>query len=448
LEQAQIDFENEGGETYICGNPPYKGSQSQIEEQKSDLKDIFDARTKNWKSLDYVSGWFMKAADYAKQTTATAAFVATNSICQGRQVDTLWSLILSAGYEIAFAHTSFKWSNLASRKAGVTVVIVGISNHLSRVRRLFSVAGDGSTIVKVVDNINAYLVPAPNVIVNQLSRPLSDLEGMSFGNMPNDGGHLLLDVGQAANAIENHGVERRFIRPFVGSEEFINGFERRCIWVQEADSIAANDNAWLRSRFESVKTKRRTSTRATTVKLANIPYRFGEVRQTGKETTAIVPSVSSETREYLPVGYLPQGTIVSNLAFALYDAPLWNMALIASRLHLVWIATVCGKLETRYRYSNTLGWNTFPLPTLTEKNKADLTRCAEDILLAREAHFPATIADLYEPDKMPEYLRHAHERNDEVLERIYIGRRFKNDTERLEKLFDLYTKMTKTEATA
>jgi hypothetical protein len=141
------------------------------------------------------------------------------------------------------------------------------------------------------------------------------------------------------------------------------------------------------------------------------------------------------------VGYSAPGAIVSNLAFALYNAPLWDMALIASRLHLVWIATVCGKLETRYRYSNTLGWNTFPVPTLTEKNKADLTRCAENILLAREAHFPATIADLYDPDNMPDDLRHAHRRNDEVLERIYIGRLFKNDTERLEKLFDLYTKM-------
>lgn len=152
--------------------------------------------------------------------------------------------------------------------------------------------------------------------------------------------------------------------------------------------------------------------------------------------------MSSERREWFPAGLLPAGTVISNLAFMISDAPLWNMALIVSRLHLVWIATVCGKLKTDFRYSNTLGWNTFPVPTLTDKNKADLTRCAEEILLAREAHFPATIADLYDPDNMPADLRDAHERNDEVLERIYIGRRFKNDTERLEKLFDLYTKMT------
>ena len=445
LDQAQIDFENEGGETYICGNPPYRGSQWQTDEQKADLKVIFDGRANNWKSLDYVSGWFMKAADYGTKTQAVAAFVATNSICQGRQVDTLWPLIFSAGYEIAFAHTSFKWANLASYNAGVTVVIVGISNHAGKIRRLFSEDDIGSAIVNAVDNINAYLVPGPNVVVAQLSRPLSNLEEMSFGNMPNDGGHLLLTADEAAVAIARYGVEQAFIRPFVGSQEFINGVERRCIWVGKTEYDIAKTNAWLRGRFEAVKAQRTVSGRATTAKLSSVPFRFGEVRQKGDETVIIVPSVSSETREYLPVGFSSAGTIVSNLAFALFNAPLWNLALIASRLHVVWIATVCGKLKTDFRYSNTLGWNTFPVPTLTEKNKADLIRRAEDILLAREAHFPATIANLYEvkdgASKMPANLREAHERNDEVLERIYIGRRFRNDTERLEKLFDLYSKM-------
>jgi hypothetical protein len=191
---------------------------------------------------------------------------------------------------------------------------------------------------------------------------------------------------------------------------------------------------------------RRQSVKSATVAWAAHPYRFVEIRSPEYTTAILTPRVSSVGREYLPTGLLPARSIVTE-AFALYDAPLWNMALIASRLHLVWIATVCGKLKTDYRYSNTLGWNTFPVPTLTEKNKADLTRCAEDILLAREAHFPKTIADLYDPDDMPADLREAHERNDEVLERIYIGRRFRNDTERLEKLFDLYTKMTASAAT-
>ncbi|WP_127075810.1 class I SAM-dependent DNA methyltransferase [Rhodomicrobium lacus] len=448
LDQSQIDFENEGGETYICGNPPYRGSQWQTNEQKSDLKAIFEGRTTNWKSLDYVAGWFMKAADYGTKTNAVASFVSTNSICQGRQVETLWSLIFETGHEIAFAHTSFKWANLASHSAGVTVVIVGISNHTGRTRLLFSDTGDNGTTVKDVENINAYLVPGPNVIVGPLSRPINGLSDMSFGNMPNDGGHLLLDADEAATAIKNHAVPPKYVRPFIGSQEFVRGIERRCIWVADNEYEAASGNAWLKERFEGVCAQRSGSGRATTNALAVTPYRFGEVRQKGDEAVIAVAAISSENRDYLPCGLLPPGTIISNKCYALYDAPLWNMALIASRLHWVWIGTVCVRLEMRFSYSNTLGWNTFPVPTLTEKNKADLTRCAEDILLAREAHFPATIADLYDPENMPANLREAHERNDEVLERIYIGRRFRNDTERLEKLFEMYTKMTSSLGTA
>jgi hypothetical protein len=448
LDQSDVEFENEGGETYICGNPPYKGSQWQTAEQKSDLKAIFDGRTENWKSLDYVSGWLMKAADYGARTTTVSAFVSTNSICQGRQVEALWLPIFKTGNEIGFAHTSFKWANLASYNAGVTVVIVGISRNPGRVRRLFSDEEGKGPTVKSVENINPYLVPVPNVIVGALTRPLSNISVMGFGSMPNDGGHLLLDATEAASAVRDHAVPQGFIRPFVGSQEFIRGIERRCIWVGDEEYEAANQNPWLRKRFECVQAQRATSDRATTRALATTPYRFGEVRQSGNERSIVVPSVSSEVREFLPVGIPQPNSIISNLAFALYDAPLWNVALVASRMHLIWIATVCGKLETRYRYSNTLGWNTFPVPTLTEKNKADLTRCAEDILLAREAHFPASIAELYDPENMPPDLRAAHDRNDEVLERIYIGRRFKNDTERLEKLFELYSKMVAPKARA
>lgn len=198
----------------------------------------------------------------------------------------------------------------------------------------------------------------------------------------------------------------------------------------------------MESRFQAVQKQRSTSSRKTTKELSKHPYRFGEVRQKGDEKIIAIAAISSENRDFLPCGLLQSGTIISNKCYALYDAPLWNMALIASRLHWVWIGTVCVRMRTDFSYSNTLGWNTFPVSTLTEQNKTDLTRCAENILLAREAHYPATIADLYNPKNMPEDLRVAHEANDEVLERIYIGRRFKNDTERLEKLFELYTKMT------
>ena len=196
LDQAQIDFENEGGETYICGNPPYLGSTWQSTRQKEDLQRIFEWRTETWKALDYVSGWFMKAADYGTQTSAVAAFVATNSICQGQQVPFLWPLIFKTGHEIAFAHTSFKWTNLASHKAGVTVVIVGISNHAERIRKLYSLAENAESIAKETPNINAYLVAGPNIVVEKAMKPLTEVSVMDFGNKADDGGHLTLTPHQ------------------------------------------------------------------------------------------------------------------------------------------------------------------------------------------------------------------------------------------------------------
>ena len=441
LDQPEIDFENEGGETYICGNPPYRGSQWQTAEQKAELKSVFEGRTTKWKSLDYVAGWFMKAADYGVHTPTASAFVATNSICQGRQVATLWPLIFRTGHKIAFAHTSFKWANLASHNAGVTVAIVGVSNRPGPLRRQYSVGTEGKAIVRESGNINPYLVSGPDALVRPRRKPMADLHEMSFGNMPNEGGHLLIGRADAEDAVERHGVDPRFIRSFLGSREFIRGTERRCIWVTSEDRPKAMENEWLAARFEAVRAQREASNRSTTRQLADVPHRFGEVRQSGSELSIVVPRVSSENRPYLPVGLVAAGTIIGDRNFALFDAPLWNMALIASRLHWVWVGTVCVRLRTDFSYSNTLGWNTFPVPTLTAKNRADLTVCADNILLAREAHFPATIADLYASDGMPENLRAAHDRNDEVLERIYIGRRFRNDTERLEKLFELYTKM-------
>lgn len=442
LDQAQIDFENEGGETYICGNPPYLGFTWQTAEQKSDLETIFGHRTRSWKSLDYVAGWFMKAADYGTQTNAVSAFVSTNSICQGEQVPILWPLIFRTGHEITFAHTSFKWANLASYNAGVTVAVIGISNHPGKIRHLFSVAEGDSVIAKEVEQINAYLVPGLNVIVEAVSRPPVDKASMVWGNKPSDGGNLILSVSEANEAIAREPFVSDFIFDFVGSQEFVKGVVRKCLWIEDSDIGKAEASAFIASRLAAVRAMRAASNAVSTQAYAQKPHRFRQIQGRAKESSIVVPKVTSESRPYLPVGILSAHTIVSDNAFALYDAPMWNMAVIASRLHMIWVKTVCGQLETRLRYSNTMGWNAFPIPALTDKNRGDLTRCAEDILLAREAHFPATIADLYDPEAMPDDLREAHERNDEVLERIYIGRRFRNDTERLEKLFELYTKMT------
>ncbi len=442
LDQAQIDFENEGGETYICGNPPYLGSQWQSTEQKEDLGSIFDGRTKSWKSLDYVAGWFMKATDFGMHTESSAAFVSTNSICQGQQVPILWPLIFQTGHEITFAHTSFKWANLASHNAGVTVAIVGISNHAGVIRRLFTPSDDDGTVLREADNINAYLVAAPNVSVSPRPKPLDERAPMQFGNHPYYGASLIFSRQEGQEIVSTYPAASRFVRPLYGSKEFISAAPRACLWIEEQDLPSAVEIPPIAQRIGDVaKSRRRAKQDKAAQKLAETPYRFRD-QVAAERSVMAVPRVSSENRPYLPVGILPPESIIQEQSFALYDAPLWNMALIASRLHLVWIGTVCGKLKTDFRYSNTLGWNTFPVPKLTEKNKADLTRCAEDILLAREAHFPASIADLYDPEKMPADLRAAHDRNDETLERIYIGRRFRNDTERLEKLFALYTRMT------
>ncbi|MFZ2881174.1 MAG: DNA methyltransferase, partial [Phototrophicaceae bacterium] len=448
LNQAEIDFENEGGETYICGNPPYLGSKWQTDEQKSELKGIFEQRTTSWKSLDYVAGWFMKAADYGTQTNASSALVSTNSICQGVQVPIIWPLIFKTGHKIAFAHSSFKWSNLASHNAGVTVVIVGLSNQYQGPSRLFSLDDRGMTVVKEATNINAYLVDGRDIDIQPSKQSISGTAYMDLGNMPKDGGNLLLSFEEAEAAIAAEPGISSFVRDFVGSQEYVKGIVRRCLWIEDGDVAEARRSPFISARLEGVREMRLKSDAQSTREFADRPHRFKQIQGCGRESSIVVPKVSSEGRPYLPVGLLSSFSIVSDNAFALYDAPLWNMALIASRLHLVWVKTVCGQLETRLRYSNSMGWNAFPVPPLTDKNKADLKRCAEDILLAREHHFPATIADLYDPDNMPADLRAAHERNDEVLERIYIGRRFKNDTERLEKLFDLYTKMTAAAAPA
>lgn len=442
LNQTEIDFENEGGETYICGNPPYLGSKWQSKKQKTELQQIFEKRTKSWKSLDYVAGWFMKAAEYGTQTNSAAAFVSTNSICQGQQVPILWPVIFKTGHKITFAHTSFKWANLASKNAGVTVVIVAIGEKTKSNSRLFSISKDGSALERQVNHINAYLVAGKENTVEPLRRPISGLSSMLFGNMPRDGGHFVLNGSEKQKVLHQYPEIEKFIRPYLGSEQMIQGKPRWCVWIDDSEVDFANSHPFLLGVLERVRDFRLKSAAKSTCDFAAQPHRFVQIAGTAKSHSLAVAKVSSERRSYLPVDLLDSNTIVSDLLFALYDAPLWNMAIVASTMHLVWIGTVCGKLKTDFRYSNTLGWNTFPVPQLTDKNKADLTRCAENILLAREAQFPSTIADLYASGSMPEELRHAHERNDEVLERIYIGRRFKNDTERLEKLFDLYSNIT------
>lgn len=435
LDQAEIDFDNEGGETYICGNPPFKGTRKQGAQEKDDLEQVFAKLTTKWKNVDYVGAWLMKAALYNNQCDAPFAFVSTNSLCQGQQVPIVWSLLDKLGFRIRFAHTSFKWSNLAANKAGVTVVVTGVDKRQGGNRSIFT-----DDIKREVSNINPYLTHHNISILLAEKKPRFTSMPMEYGVYYSKSAGLILTTDEKERLVKT-GLPSKFLRRFIGSSEYIGGQERYCLWIDDDELNEALEFEEVRERIASVKKDRLETEDESVNKLALKPHQFREKK--GDEAEKIfIPIVSSESREYLPAGIADQSTIPTNKAFFIPNGQLWALSIIVSKLHLSWVATVCGRLEMRLSYSNTLGWNTFPLPKLTEKNKQDLTRCAEDILLAREAHFPVTIADLYDPDNMPENLRHAHELNDEVLERIYIGRRFKNDTERLEKLFELYTQMT------
>ncbi|WP_284893769.1 class I SAM-dependent DNA methyltransferase [Cobetia amphilecti] len=441
LDQSEIDFENEGGETYICGNPPYLGTRGQDRAQKEDLAAATSDSLQGFRGLDFVAGWIVKASQYVGMVDADFSFVMTNSICQGQQVPLLWPWLLGRGLRIKFAHTSFKWSNLASHNAGVTVVIVGVSSRRNGAAKLFASDKFGKEVVREVPNINPYLVPANDTFVSSSSSALSSGYVLERGSAPTDGGAYLFSNSERNQALNDSPALSKAILRAYGANEFTKGLIR---WALKPDLLLNQEkesSEFVCRKIELVRESRLKSTKEATKRAASTPERFTEDRFVAKPRI-FVPQLVAEGREYVTPGVLPENSLVLAPHFQMDAETLVPFSLIASRIHFIWVSTVCGKLKTDFRYSNTLGWNTFPVPTLTEKNKADLTRSAEDILLAREAHFPATVADLYDAEKMPANLREAHEKNDEVLERIYIGRRFKNDTERLEKLFELYTKMT------
>ena len=367
--------------------------------------------------------------------------MATNSVAQGTHVPTLWPLLRETGAEIFFAHGAFKWENNATRNAGVTCVIVGLSGYSESYKYIFD--GDKRRAVKF---INAYLIEGPDVVVEGRSQPLAGLSAMITGNAAYDGGHLFLTSEEARELTHENPVIHQLVRPVTGTTEFIDGIRRYCLWLDDESLALAKSVPSVRERIDQVYAYRKNGGEVART-LTSRPHQF-RYRHVAATAQIVVPQVSSERRDFLPLGWMNNGTIITHLAHAIYNPTLVDFAILSTRIHLTWVTTICGKLETRIRYASNSGWNSFPVPPLTEKNKADLTRSAEDILLAREAHFPATIADLYDPEKMPTDLREAHERNDEVLERIYIGRRFRNDTERLEKLFDLYAKMTASAGTA
>lgn len=436
LNQSEIDFENEGGETYICGNPPYKGARKQSPQEKRELKEVYLAHP-DYKDADYVTGWFLKASEYSERANAEFAFVATSSVCQGEQVQFLWPRIWTKNQEIFFAYWPFKWANNAAHNAGVFVTVIGVRTRSSGRKVLFE-----SSQQRFVENISPYLTAGEDVVVETAAKPLTiAFAQMIMGNMARDNGELILTHEEASELTHTYPEARRFLCPLLGTKEIVGGTCRFALHLKKEDEASWSAIPPIWRRVEAVKSFRDSSPAKTTNGYASIPYRFAQYCHRNEIALAL-PSVTPEERAYVTPLLLPPGVMVTNLAYLIYGFGFESFSLIASRMHLVWVRAVSGRLGSGVRYTPTVSYHTFPAPDLTALNKADLARCADDILLAREAHFPATIADLYDPETMPANLREAHERNDEVLERIYIGRRFKNDTERLEKLFELYTKMT------
>ncbi|MCB1156728.1 MAG: class I SAM-dependent DNA methyltransferase [Leptospiraceae bacterium] len=424
----------EPAEVYILGNPPYLGSRMQQAAQKADMDYVFSF-LKTYRDLDYISIWFYKGAQYIKGINSKCSFVSTNSICQGLQVGLLWPHIFKLGIEINFAHTSFKWTNNAKSKAGVTVVIIGLRNKNNKDSYLYS-----SQTKRVVNNINGYLVAGTNCIIEMRSTPISNFSIMQKGSQPTDGGNLILSEQEKERIVNKEPDSLNFIKKYIGSQEYIRGQIRYCIWIEDDQLEDAMKIESIKNRVQQVKYMRVKSTKLATQKLSEKPYAFGECRY--KKTSAIIiPSVSSERRDYIPIGYLHDDTVISNLAFVIYNAEPFLIGVLSSNIHMIWVRTISGYLGTSLRYSNTLSYNTFPFPPISEQRKNEITQAVFRILEEREKHSDKTLAQLYDPDKMPDGLREAHRQNDLIIEKCYRSKPFTSDEERLEYLFKLYEKM-------
>ena len=437
---ARVDWNaicpnNGSDEIYVIGNPPYKGARWQTAEQKNDMEHVL-GHLRGVGNLDYITIWFKKGSDYIRSRNSKLAFVSTNSICQGQSVSLFWPDVLNDDEEIGFAYESFKWSNNAKNQAGVTVTVISIRNKSNDPKIFFT-----SIDSQKVQNINAYLLPIRDIFVDQSTKPISSLPELNYGSFALDDGVFTISLDERDELIKLDNRCEKFLRPFIGSAELLRGISRYAIWITSNDVEEANSIPVIKEKIDHVRDWRNKSTRTNTKKLASIPWRFAEIRYEEKPCV-IIPIVSSERRDYIPMGYLSNSTIVSNAAFAVYDAEPYLFALLNSKMHMAWIRTVCGKLKTDYRYSSTLGYNTFPCPPLTSQQKEKLNQSARNILFARANHPELTLADMYDPNKMPEDLRQAHEENDILVDKLYRSTPFQTDEARLATLFKLYEEMT------
>lgn len=434
LNWEEVCPKNKGDEIYILGNPPYLGAHLQSKEQKSDIEYVFEG-LRAVKKLDYIASWFFKGANYIRHTTFKMALVSTNSICQGEQVQILWPNIISNSCQIYFAHQSFLWNNNAKDKAAVFCIIAGISGTPTKKKTIYS-----NNLSSNVYNISPYLLEGSNTIVGSRQKSLSNLPLMMRGSSPVDGGNLILTSQERNELIATNPDSKIFIKRLVGAEDYLNDKERWCLWIADEELEKANQINAIKNRIDCVTKFRLSSSKKATNEASKTPHRFFE-RKHRSGTSIIVPRVTSERRKYLQCGFLDDKSIILDRAQVIYTQELYVLGILSSKIHYVWTSVVTGRLKMDFNYSVSLCYNNFPIPSISTQRKNEITQSVFRILEEREKHSDKTLAQLYDPDKMPEGLREAHRQNDIIIEKCYRSTPFKSDEERLEYLFKLYEKM-------
>jgi len=428
--------------SYILGNPPFVGAKFMNDEQRKDVAIVFDG-IKNAGLLDYVAAWYVKAVRFMKGENVRSAFVSTNSITQGEQVGVLWRWMLDEGMKIFFAHRTFQWNNEARGKAAVHCVIIGFTETDISPKWLFEYDDiKGKPFRIKAQNINPYLVDSITLFIKKRSSPICNVPVMKFGNQPIDGGNLILSPEEKNKLIHDDPSASAFLRHFIGADEYINNGERYCLWLKDAHPSELKKHPDVIRRLEATKEFRLSSERAATRVLANIPSRFAFVSH---EETAyiIVPSVSSERRHFVPVGFMRPDVIASNLCLIIPNANIYNFGVLTSTMHNAWMRTVCGRLKSDYRYSAGIVYNNFPWPeNPTEKQRQAIETAAQNVLDARDKFPGSSLADLYDPLTMPPVLLKAHQTLDRAVDAAYGKTNFKSEAERVAFLFELYSKYT------
>ena len=427
-------LKKENHEIYVIGNPPYYGSKKQTKEQKNDLNQVFEGH-KKISNIDYIACWFFLGRKYIKDTQNKLAFVSTNSICQGEQVPILWPLILKNNIEISFCHQSFKWKNSAKGNAGVTCVIIGLISISKGAKYIYK-----NETKHEASSISPYLVEAEdNLYVHAINKSLSNLGEIILGSSPIDGGYLVLSKEDKDLFILDDPTSKKFIKPYMGGGDFLNGIERYCLWIDDEKVGEANKIKLIKERIDKCKKFRMNGGRDAK-KAVTVSHRFF-YRKYKYSKAIILPMTSSERRDYITCDYLDAGIVFSNGVLIIYDPELYIFSILSSKMHMAWTKAVAGRLKTDIRYSGTICFNTFPFPNITPQQKEALTGHVYNILEEREKYPDRTMAELYDPEKMPEGLRDAHEYLDIAIDKIYRNKPFENDEDRLAHLFKLYKKM-------